>query len=77
MTKEEPDKENAFPVRLPKRLIKMMDAFIKDHPEIAIVSRQELARRAVSEWLLEKEKELREGTAAKEVEKKIRKKRKS
>ena len=51
-------KEEFFPVRVTTHLIRLMDDFIKAHPELAIVSRNELARRAISEWLLLKEKEL-------------------
>ncbi|MFX1293250.1 MAG: hypothetical protein ACFFD2_00130 [Promethearchaeota archaeon] len=51
-------KENMFPVRLPNTLITIMDELIESHPELGIASRQELARRAISEWIIQKKKEL-------------------
>ena len=40
-----------FPVRLPMSLIDLMDQFLNEHPELAITSRQELARRGISDWI--------------------------
>jgi len=36
-----------------------MDDFIAAHPELGIGSRQELARRAIAEWILQKKRELK------------------
>lgn len=55
---EKQEEDDTFPVRLPRTLIALMDKFRKEHPEVAIVSRQEMARRAISEWLLMKKREL-------------------
>lgn len=61
MAKKEEDsdsREEFFPVKVTMSLIRLMDDFVKLHPELAIVSRNELARRAISEWLLLKKREL-------------------
>ena len=63
MTKNEDESESKdefFPVKVPMSLIHIMDEFVKVHPELAVVSRNELARRAISEWILTKRKELEE-----------------
>lgn len=50
---------NMSPIRVPKYLIEIMDQFLKAHPELGIYSRQELARRAIADWMLEKRRVLR------------------
>jgi len=46
-----------IPIRLPETLVEWMDDFLKRRPKLAIISRNELARRAISEWLSIKEEE--------------------
>ncbi|MCJ7645963.1 ribbon-helix-helix domain-containing protein [bacterium] len=55
---EEKKEANMFPVRIPNTLIEVMDRFLDAHPELGIASRQELARRAIADWIIEKRKEL-------------------
>ena len=57
---EEKEKDEWFPIRFPKELIKVMDEFKAAHPEMGIASRQELARRAIAEWIMLKKKEIKE-----------------
>ncbi|MHA1386196.1 MAG: hypothetical protein ACTSR3_20780 [Candidatus Helarchaeota archaeon] len=49
-----------FPVRIPSSLINIMDEFIRNCPELGIRTRQELARRAIADWILQKRRELKE-----------------
>lgn len=56
---KEEKKENMFPIRVPNTLITVMDAFLEKHPELGIFSRQELARRAIADWILQMKERLK------------------
>ena len=60
MSEAEESKNLMFPVRLPRVLIELMDQFLEQHKVLAINSRQELARRAIADWMIQKKRELRE-----------------
>ncbi|MHA1267338.1 MAG: hypothetical protein ACTSRS_19020 [Candidatus Helarchaeota archaeon] len=57
---ENEKEERFFPVRIPKTLIEIMDKFVQEFPELGIASRQELARRAIANWIINKRRELKE-----------------
>ena len=57
MVEEKAKEDGWFPIRFPKELIKIMDEFKAAHPELGVSSRQELARRAVAEWIMMKRRE--------------------
>lgn len=57
--KEEKKEETMFPIRVPNTLIVVMDAFLAKHPELGIFSRQELARRAIADWVLQMKERLK------------------
>lgn len=60
MNNDEEDKSSMFPVRLPRVLVELMDQFLEKHKELAINSRQELARRAIADWIIQKRREMRD-----------------
>ena len=57
---EDESKNSMFPVRLPRVLVDQMDRFLERHTELAINSRQELARRAIADWIIQKRREMRD-----------------
>ena len=56
---KEEKRDNMFPIRIPNSLIAVMDAFLEKYPEVGIYSRQELARRAIADWILQMKERLR------------------
>ncbi len=56
---KEEKRDNMFPIRVPNTLIEVMDTFLAKHPELGIYSRQELARRAIADWILQTKERLK------------------